>query len=117
VDLCRLAISAGAKEAWLHEAISNSHHFRFAAAREPACRRIGRLISPSPPARAPAGRASYAGTAEEQPSRARLAQCEVSGGLVVIRGVVASYYLKQIAQTIALRVDGVRKVENLIDVQ
>ena len=44
-------------------------------------------------------------------------QCEVSGGLVVLRGVVSSYYLKQIAQAIALRIDGVRKVENLIDVR
>jgi hypothetical protein len=44
-------------------------------------------------------------------------QCEVAGSLAVLRGSVSSYYLKQLAQAAALQVDGVRKVENLIEVR
>jgi osmotically-inducible protein OsmY len=44
-------------------------------------------------------------------------RCEVSGSLAVLRGAVSSYYLKQLAQAAALQVDGVRKVENLIEVR
>jgi hypothetical protein len=44
-------------------------------------------------------------------------QCEISGSLAVLRGAVSSYYLKQLAQAAALQVDGVRKVENLIEVR
>jgi osmotically-inducible protein OsmY len=44
-------------------------------------------------------------------------QCEVSTSLAVLRGAVSSYYLKQLAQAAALEVDGVRNVENMIEVQ
>jgi hypothetical protein len=44
-------------------------------------------------------------------------QCEISGSLAVLRGTVSSYYLKQLAQTAALQVDGIRKIENLIEVR
>jgi osmotically-inducible protein OsmY len=44
-------------------------------------------------------------------------RCEVSGSLAVLSGAVSSYYLKQLAQVAALQVDGVRMVENLIEVR
>lgn len=37
-------------------------------------------------------------------------------GVLTLRGRVPSYYLKQTAQTLAARVDGVRQVVNLVDV-
>jgi osmotically-inducible protein OsmY len=40
--------------------------------------------------------------------------CECEGGVVCLRGCVPSHYLKQVAQTIAAAVDGVRRVDNRI---
>jgi len=40
-------------------------------------------------------------------------ECEVSGGMVVIFGVVSSFFLKQIAQTIILRFGQVEVKNNL----
>lgn len=37
-------------------------------------------------------------------------------GVLTLRGRVPSYYLKQTAQTLASKVDGVRQVVNLVDV-
>ena len=37
---------------------------------------------------------------------------EVSGGQIVLQGVVGSYYQKQIAQEVARLVDGVQKIDN-----
>lgn len=43
-------------------------------------------------------------------------QCEQRNDTAVLRGRVPSYYLKQIAQTVAGDVDGVERVVNEIDV-
>lgn len=37
-------------------------------------------------------------------------------GVLTLRGRVPSFYLKQTAQTLAAKVDGVRQVVNLVDV-
>jgi osmotically-inducible protein OsmY len=44
-------------------------------------------------------------------------QCEVKGGRATLSGVVPSFFLKQIAQAILLRVDGVRGLTNHLEVQ
>jgi osmotically-inducible protein OsmY len=43
-------------------------------------------------------------------------ECEVSDGLVTLMGALPSFYLKQLAQSIAMRVDQVREVRNVIEV-
>ncbi len=43
-------------------------------------------------------------------------QCAVNEGRVVLTGVVGSYFQKQMAQEVVRRVDGVRKVENQLEV-
>jgi hypothetical protein len=43
--------------------------------------------------------------------------CEVTEAVVVVHGIVPSYYLKQVAQTLLLRLDGIRSVKNLVDVR
>jgi osmotically-inducible protein OsmY len=42
--------------------------------------------------------------------------CECEGGVLCLRGFVPSQYLKQVAQTIAAAVEGVRRVDNRIEV-
>jgi BON domain-containing protein len=42
--------------------------------------------------------------------------CEFHDGVLVLRGRLASYYLKQIAQSLVTRVDGVEHVDNRIEV-
>jgi hypothetical protein len=42
--------------------------------------------------------------------------CVDSGGVLTLSGQVSSYYLKQVAQEIAARVEGVRVVINAIEV-
>ena len=42
--------------------------------------------------------------------------CDFHEGVLVLRGSVRSYYLKQLAQTTAARVDGVEEVVNWIQV-
>jgi hypothetical protein len=44
-------------------------------------------------------------------------RCEVTEAVVVVRGVVPSYYLKQVAQAAVLRLDGIRGVRNLVEVR
>ena len=46
----------------------------------------------------------------------RRLRCEVTGAVVIVHGVVPSYYLKQMAQTAILRLDGIRGVKNLVEV-
>ena len=41
---------------------------------------------------------------------------EAENGRVRLRGRLPSYYLKQLAQTIVSHVDGVKSIENVIDV-
>jgi hypothetical protein len=47
----------------------------------------------------------------------RRLRCEVTEAVVIVRGVLPSYYLKQMAQTILLRLDGIRGVMNLVEVR
>jgi hypothetical protein len=43
-------------------------------------------------------------------------ECSFSGGVITISGVVSSYFLKQMAQEIVLRVTAVYAVDNQIEV-
>ena len=43
--------------------------------------------------------------------------CDVRGNKLVLRGSVPSYYLKQLAQVFAQRVDGVESIENRLQVR
>jgi osmotically-inducible protein OsmY len=47
----------------------------------------------------------------------RRLRCEATDAVVIVHGVVPSYYLKQMAQTIVQRLDGIRSVVNLVEVQ
>jgi len=42
--------------------------------------------------------------------------CEHRGGVLTLRGYLPTYYLKQIAQAVVARVEGVRQVVNDIEV-
>jgi len=42
--------------------------------------------------------------------------CEAQAGIVRLRGRLASYYLKQVAQALVADIDGVRGVVNLIEI-
>ena len=44
-------------------------------------------------------------------------KCEFDGATVTLTGELSSFYLTQIAQTIAMRVPGVRRVNNEIQVR
>jgi osmotically-inducible protein OsmY len=44
-------------------------------------------------------------------------QCEVQEGEVSLSGVVPSFFMKQIAQTIILRMDSVKRLSNHLEVQ
>ncbi len=43
--------------------------------------------------------------------------CKVTAGEIMLSGVVSSYYLKQIAQEVVLRLKVVRSVQNAVQVQ
>jgi len=42
--------------------------------------------------------------------------CECSNGVLVLRGCVQTYYLKQVAQSAVARLDGVKRIDNQIQV-
>ncbi len=42
--------------------------------------------------------------------------CEYREGVLTLRGCLPSYYLKQMAQTAVARLDGVQRIDNLIEV-
>lgn len=42
--------------------------------------------------------------------------CDVSAGTATLRGHVSSFFLKQMAQNAAVRVPGIRRVDNLLEV-
>ena len=46
----------------------------------------------------------------------RRLRCEVTDAVVIVHGVLPSYYLKQVAQTIIQRLEGVQSVMNLVEV-
>jgi hypothetical protein len=48
--------------------------------------------------------------------RAEGFQFENDGGILTVRGRVPSFYLKQVLHTILKRLEGVRKVDNQVDV-
>jgi hypothetical protein len=47
----------------------------------------------------------------------RSLRCEVTEGVVMIHGVVPSYYLKQLAQATIQRLAGIQRVWNLVEVR
>jgi hypothetical protein len=47
----------------------------------------------------------------------RWLRCEVMDAVVIVHGIVPSYYLKQVAQTIVLRLEGIEGVMNLVEVR
>ena len=49
-------------------------------------------------------------------SSLRRISCTLDNGVLVLRGRVPSYYLKQIAQNVAISVDGVSAVQNQLEV-
>ena len=46
----------------------------------------------------------------------RLLRCGHSHGILTIRGQVPTYYLKQIAQSILARLEGVEEIKNQVEV-
>lgn len=48
--------------------------------------------------------------------RLRDVSCECARGVLVLRGRMPTYYLKQIAQAAVAGIDGVRLIQNRIDV-
>jgi osmotically-inducible protein OsmY len=53
-----------------------------------------------------------------QPYRSlRMIVCEYHHGLLTLRGVVNSFYLKQVAQAAVAGLDGVREISNRIEVR
>jgi osmotically-inducible protein OsmY len=46
-----------------------------------------------------------------------LVRCEVDNNRVILRGSVPSYHLKQLAQVHALRVEGIGRLENRLEVR
>lgn len=49
-------------------------------------------------------------------SALRRLRCEVAEGGVIVHGVVASYFLKQMAQTLIQQLDSIQGVTNLVEV-
>src|ERR1700683_3777436 len=47
----------------------------------------------------------------------RRLRCEVMDAVVIVHGILPSYYLKQVAQTIVLRLEGIEGVVNLVEVR
>jgi hypothetical protein len=47
----------------------------------------------------------------------RRLRCEIRETDVIVTGVVPSFYLKQMAQTLILRLDGIHTVRNLVEVR
>jgi hypothetical protein len=47
----------------------------------------------------------------------RRLRCEVTDAVVIVHGVLPSYFLKQMAQTIIQRLEGIQSVMNLVEVR
>jgi len=47
----------------------------------------------------------------------RLVTCDFHEGMLTLRGRVSSYYLKQIAQTAVLGIEGVEEINNHLEVR
>ena len=57
-------------------------------------------------------------TLRSHPHRGALRQvrCDYRAGVLVLRGRVASYFVKQVAQSAVAQIDGIRRVVNRIEV-
>lgn len=44
-------------------------------------------------------------------------RCESEGDRMILSGIVPSYYMKQIAQTVAGQIDGVEQIDNRLEVR
>ena len=44
-------------------------------------------------------------------------RCSATGGLMLLTGELNSFYLKQVAQSVAVKIPGVREVQNEIEVR
>jgi osmotically-inducible protein OsmY len=53
---------------------------------------------------------------QDQCLRNRDVTCEFHEGVLILRGCLPTYYLKQLAQTLAAQVDGVQQLDNRIEV-
>jgi osmotically-inducible protein OsmY len=47
----------------------------------------------------------------------RRLQCQVTEGVVIVHGIVPSYFLKQMAQTVIQQLDGIQRMTNLVEVR
>jgi hypothetical protein len=47
----------------------------------------------------------------------RSVRCDVEDGVIVLSGTVPSFYLKQVAQAVLLRLGGIRAVRNAVEVR
>ncbi len=47
----------------------------------------------------------------------RTLRCEVRDAVVLVRGVVPTYYLKQMAQALVQQLDGIQGIKNLVEVR
>ena len=47
----------------------------------------------------------------------RRLRCEVTDAVVIVHCILPSYYLKQVAQEIVLRLEGIQSVMNLVEVR
>ena len=47
----------------------------------------------------------------------RHVNCDFQDGVMILRGNVPSYYLKQVAQTAIQQVDGIRQIDNRLEVR
>lgn len=69
-----------------------------------------------------AGPVVFAAEAAERMLRAssypdlRNLKCRFDEGVLTVEGQLPSYHLKQVAQSMLLRVDGVQRVQNMIEV-
>jgi osmotically-inducible protein OsmY len=46
----------------------------------------------------------------------RTVSCDYHEGVLILRGRVSAYYLKQVAQTVVREMDGVQEINNFIEV-
>ena len=75
-------------------------------------------IADNPVSALPMGRATLEQELRSSPySSLRQLVCQVDRDRVIVRGTVPSYYLKQVAQTLALKAVGIGHLESDIDVQ
>lgn len=47
----------------------------------------------------------------------RRLRCEVTEGVMIVHGVVTSYFLKQMAQTVLRQLDGIQSLRNMVEVR